>query len=110
MSNRDELVDEIAGHPIGSGYYSTNVGINEAREIADSLLQAGYRKPRTITTLDELDALPFEAVLRDFDGHVLERWGQPSENLWATVMVTSYIPRRDISLPATVLFDPEAAL
>ena len=45
MSDRDELVDEIAGHPIGSGYYSTNVGIDEAREIADAILAAGYQKP-----------------------------------------------------------------
>lgn len=35
---RDELADEMAGHPIGSGYYSTTVGVDEAREIADAIL------------------------------------------------------------------------
>jgi hypothetical protein len=48
MSARDELAEEISGHPIGLGYYSTNVGLIEAREMADILLAAGYRKPLTI--------------------------------------------------------------
>lgn len=29
------IADEIAGHPIGSGYYQTTIGIDEAREIAE---------------------------------------------------------------------------
>lgn len=66
-------------------------------------------RPRIITAVEQLDALPFETVIRDAEGHVLERWGEPSENLWATVMVSAYIPRGDIALPATVLFTPEAA-
>lgn len=45
-TERDELVDEIAGHPIGSGYYSTSVVIDEAGEMADAVLAAGYRKPQ----------------------------------------------------------------
>ena len=35
---RDEVRDEIAGHPIGSGYYGTSVSVEEAAEIADTLL------------------------------------------------------------------------
>ena len=30
----DELRDEIAGWPIGSGYYGTQIGTDEARDIA----------------------------------------------------------------------------
>ena len=37
-ATRDEVRDEIAGHPIGSGYYATSVGVDEASEIADALL------------------------------------------------------------------------
>ena len=37
-ATRDEVRDEIAGHPIGSGYYATSVGVDEAAEIADALL------------------------------------------------------------------------
>lgn len=32
--------DEIAGHPIGGGYYATSVGVDEASEIADALLDS----------------------------------------------------------------------
>ena len=31
------IADEIVGHPIGSGYYQTTVGIDEAREIAEAV-------------------------------------------------------------------------
>lgn len=69
----------------------------------------GYQKARSVTTLEEVDALPFESVIRDAEGHVLERWGEPEENLWVTVMVNAYIERDDIALPATVLHEPAAA-
>lgn len=72
-------------------------------DMADALLAAGYRKPQQVTTLEELDALPFETVIRDSGGHVLERWGEPEEKLWATVMVNAFIPCSDIAFPVTVL-------
>lgn len=33
----EQIRDEIAGHPIGSGYYRTAVAVDEAREIAESV-------------------------------------------------------------------------
>lgn len=36
--DREALRDIIAHWPIGSGYYTTSVGIDEAREIADAIL------------------------------------------------------------------------
>ena len=61
MSNeRDELAGIIARafrvHPNGVAYVDHKGG-------ADALLAAGYRKPRTITTAEELDALPRGAVV-----------------------------------------------
>lgn len=38
----EEIRDEIAGHPIGSGYYQTTVGVDEASEIAE-IVQRLYR-------------------------------------------------------------------
>lgn len=35
---RAKLRDELSGFPIGTGYYQTTVGTNEAREMADALL------------------------------------------------------------------------
>ena len=39
-SMRDRLRDELAGWPIGSGYYSTTVSVEDARDMADALLAA----------------------------------------------------------------------
>lgn len=38
---------------------------HSANETADAILAAGYRKPRTVTTVEELDALPVGAVVVD---------------------------------------------
>ena len=44
MTDRDEMVrvvrDEIAGWPIGSGYYATSVSVDEAREMAAAVVGA----------------------------------------------------------------------
>lgn len=110
MTNKTEARDELAVIiDRGEHYFDAGPGYElSAMEAAEAVLAAGYRKPHTITTTDALDALPHEAVLRDREGHVLERWGEPEENLWVTVMVSEYIPREDIALPATVLWEPEA--
>lgn len=33
----EQIVDELAGHPIGSGYYQTTVSVDEAREMAQAI-------------------------------------------------------------------------
>lgn len=33
----EQIRDEIAGHPLGSGYYQTTLSIYEAQEIAESV-------------------------------------------------------------------------
>lgn len=108
MNARDELQKVIFG------YFGPTLAINayrtpeqQDRELTEAIIAAGYRKPRTITTAEELDALPFETVIRDADEAVLERWGQMEESGWVTVMVASFIPSDHIALPATVLYSPE---
>lgn len=98
---RDELADEIAGHPIGSGHYSTTVGVDEAREIADAILAAGYRKPRTITTAEAVASLPAGTVVRDAHSSLHER----GENGW---WISDGDEFYTLSLPAIVLWEPEA--
>ncbi len=53
---RDQLADEVSGWPIGSGYYATTVGSDEAREITDALLPVVEAHTRAAIA-DELDAL-----------------------------------------------------
>ena len=78
-------------------------------QTADALLAAGYRKPGIVDSHAELEALGYEAVIRDADGHVLERWGGGDDELvWATVGVTNLVPADEITLPAVVLFEATA--
>lgn len=37
---REQIVDELSGWPIGSGYYQTKVDPSEAQEMADAILAA----------------------------------------------------------------------
>lgn len=63
MSARDEL----------GGILETMEG--PLLHIADAILAAGYRKPRTITTVEELDALlhgDANVILMDSDGVALQ--------------------------------------
>ena len=112
MSARDELAEILHREGAYCGLCGWEEGgcadcTKTLSGYADAILAAGYVKPRTISTIEELDALPFEAVIRDSEGFILERWGEPKENLWATVMNPAYIPRVDIDLPATVLYTPK---
>lgn len=78
-----------------------------AKECAHCIDEYMIRMNRAaIATIEELEALPFESVIRDAEGHVLERWGGPDEYFWVTVMVPNFIPPAEITLPATVLHRP----
>jgi hypothetical protein len=82
-------------------------------DLADELLAAGYRKPRTITTAEELDALPIWSVVRDGDGWVWEACSRTwaGENPKLTWDGPEWGDRsEDIALPATVLYEPEQAV
>ena len=35
---RDRIADVLTGHPIGGGYYGTNVGTEEARDLAEEII------------------------------------------------------------------------
>jgi hypothetical protein len=72
MSERDELVDLIEDSIDDAIYDAADappslVGI-VASHATDAILAAGYRKPRTITTAEELDALKFGSVVVDRAG------------------------------------------
>jgi hypothetical protein len=66
MSTRGELYDHIYGA------FDALDDPSEKRDtpsiITEVLLAAGYSKPRTITTAEELDALPDGSAVLDDDG------------------------------------------
>jgi len=63
MSARDE-------HLFGIIYGATDKPDWAVSEVHDAILAAGYSKPRTITTAEELDALPDGSAILDRHGDV----------------------------------------
>ena len=50
---RDRVADVLSGHPIGSGYYGTNVGADEALDMADEVIaDLGLIVERTLRVMD----------------------------------------------------------
>ena len=87
MNERDELADIIASNR------------NEyADKTACRILAAGYRKPHTVTTLADLDALPWRSVIRSDEGAVFEKF-----TMWHEAGSRDLKYWTDIALPATVL-------
>jgi len=104
-AERDELAAAIVGYRIGEGYYAVDVGYSDARAIADDLLAAGYKKPRTVTTVEELDALPSDAVIRSVYGGVFVKDG----GWWAETGTRDKSLSADLDRPATVLHEGSAS-
>lgn len=102
MSARDELAELTLHLHVA---LAPKVLVPEARSVAAVLLAAGYRKPRIITTREELDALPSGSVILGSDGepNVLHDngWvlpgGDGGYTSWAVAQ----------NLPASVLHEPE---
>ena len=75
MSDRDELADVIeTAHLHGA----------TDQDIADAILSAGYRKPDTAGTPDDLDALPIGAVIKGeyqvYEKNTAGNWITPGED------------------------------
>ena len=108
MSARDDLA-RIVNIGWGSdGEYEALDSTDYA--IADAVLAAGYSKPRIVTTVDELEALPVGSVVRGVDEHfVFERYASDAvlgRNWWTSGEWSTYSADQ-ITLPAYVLFTPE---
>ena len=83
------------------GEYGAYVDEVEAPHLADAILAAGYRKPYTVSTVAELDALPRLSVVRPsgnlpavFEKHTMWHEAGSRDLVWSDA----------IQLPATVLY------
>jgi len=112
MSERDELAAIIMSpESFDSGPVSCGPNDIYAARIADAILAAGWRKPRTVTSVEELDALPGESIVRDASGIVYEKdyiVNNPTVNWWIETGQSEHFTAKSISLPATVLHEGEA--
>lgn len=102
-TEREELSDILYCRPFpygGSGSYM-RPDANASYAMAKVILSAGYRKQRTITTREELHALPNDAVIRG-RGSVYEHdRGRFHCTDGGTVDASL------VSLPVDVLYEPE---
>lgn len=74
-----------------------------AKDVADAILKAGFRPPaRTVTTVEELDALAEGTVIRDSEGTVAEN----GDGAWHSTDGDRYW-HEILALPATVLYEPK---
>ncbi|MGO4583615.1 hypothetical protein AB4Z38_06970 [Arthrobacter sp. 2RAF6] len=108
MSERDELVDLIEDAVDDAIYNEADAppsltGV-VASKAADAVLTAGWVKPRTVSTVEELDALPTWSVVRSEQATIWEKFNDH----WAETLTTGRHPSDHLALPATVLFEGEA--
>ncbi len=107
MSARNELVTILRESRIR---WATDGEHRESQAAqADAILAAGYSKPRTITTVEELDALPVGVVVMDGHGDVARKLRSGwrilvAESGWDAWLTDSM---EETYLPATVLFTPK---
>lgn len=77
------------------------------REVATRMAAAGWRPPeRVIDTVEELEALADETVIRDQAGDVFE--ALPDAGGMLFWLGDEAFPPSSVRLPATVLWEPEA--
>ena len=83
MSERNELADILNEATFEDGL--PTIDFTELQRAADAILAAGYRKPRTVTTAAELDALPMDSAVGCFDsadGTLLQVYSQNVHGEW----------------------------
>ena len=78
-----------------------------APRAADAIIAAGYRKPRTITTAEELGKLAEGVVIIDQDGDVVIADPGPEDMWFRQIDETWPLPAGAIFLPATILHEPK---
>jgi len=101
MNARDELAGVVSAR-LDSIFGTRDFGpTTQDYKVADGLIAAGYVKHRTITTTEELDALPTGSV-------VLTTFGT-GVNIYRNELIAPDAHHHAVAHgPATVLHEPEA--
>jgi len=108
-NDREELAGTVASH---FRVHGNGLAYIEHNAAADAILAAGYRKPRTVSTVEELEALPIGSVVLDRDGMALQNTQfDLSGTGWNAANGTRDIEREVLeadAFPATVVYEAEA--
>ena len=108
-TERDELAEDIRGLGIT---VMDGPPVDLTEPLAQHLHNLGYRKPRTITTTEELDTLPVGSVVRTRREGIYEKanfHGDPEFPFWIATGVNREFPSLTLTLPATVLHEGSAS-
>lgn len=107
MSDKSQLAEDVAAalrprpHPEMPDFEAAGAAVTGSF-IAGYVEGLGWRPPaRTVTTVEELDALAVGTVIRSALGTVMEEWQDGS---WRPTGMHNAWPR--VELPATVLWEP----
>lgn len=101
MSDRDELATIIEDAlTLSRGIIAWTGAAQD--DIAAAILADGYRRPRTIATVEELDALPNGSVILDADRATATRL---DADYWEVAGYASHFRIDAITLPVTVLYE-----
>lgn len=103
MSQHEDLSREI-NHAAFAHGWEPDGDIHEY--IARRLIAAGYRKQRTVETVEELTALKTGSVVLDAENEVLSKIKDGYEEAWYSTTAIGGYEDQDISLPATLLWEP----
>ena len=125
MSARDELAMTLLHHPWLPDHEGLYTGLcpecperpitgghnspSHADHLADAILAAGYRKPRTIDTVEEANALPAESVIQSDAGLIYEKYADEDGrefDYWLLPGEQRAQAAAKIDFPATVLLEP----
>lgn len=111
MNARDELIEILhreatADRVKNSPLRDVPVVAAKVEATADAILAAGYRRPRVVATVAELDALSEGAVIRSDDSG--DSAQKDHEGYWYLWGGDVGLVSEEITIPATVLHEPEA--
>lgn len=85
---------------------------DDAYALAEEIISRGWRPPaRVVTTVEELDALPWRTVIREIGtgprGFIRGFISEKDDDLWMATGSDLLCPSSDIWLPAVILYEPE---
>ncbi|MFS0715508.1 hypothetical protein ABC337_04820 [Arthrobacter sp. 1P04PC] len=103
-TERDELASVIIE---AYGEDACETPCQQDMDVADHILAAGYRKPRTITTVEELDALAEGSVILSNGGE--DSAQKDGEGYWYLWGGDIGLTPEEINLPASVLHNSDEA-
>ena len=100
-TNRDTLAGVI------ETAYNLNEGMVTFELLEAAILAAGYSKPRTIKTVDELDALPVGSVVIDGGGagEVYRKLARHEGVKWYEPSYTLHWESHELNFPAMVIWE-----